>query len=165
MTFQELPQLTDRRRDPKLVKHKTKVYTKRKGKITHIAVHHSLTDSGDYKAFSRYHVESNNWPSIGYTFVINKDGSIDWCLDLNIKSYHVGNSNDFAVGICLVGDFRDYDPTPEQRKSLYDLCNTLMKDLNIPVENVLGHSEYKGYEWKKCPVISMDKVRKDLKSK
>ena len=162
MKFQELKQLTDRRKDPKLIKHPIKLYTKRRGKITHLAIHHSLTDSGSYAAFSRYHVESNGWPSIGYAFVINKDGSIDWCLDLNIKSYHVGNHNDYALGICMVGDFRDSEPTEAQRKSLYELCHALMEDLNIPVKNVWGHSEFKGYEWKKCPAIDMDQVRKDL---
>ncbi|MED1799546.1 hypothetical protein [Brevibacillus porteri] len=28
--------------------------------------------------------------------------------------YHVGNSNRHALGICLVGDFRTQQPTPER---------------------------------------------------
>lgn len=156
--------LNDRRNSPDLFKHKVKLYSKRRGKITHLAIHHSLTDGGDYEAFSRYHVESNNWPSIGYTYVINKDGSVDQCLDLNVKSYHVGNHNDYSLGICMVGDFRDSKPTEPQYQSLIELCKMLMEKLNIPASNVLGHSEYKGFEWKKCPEIDMEALRKALEN-
>jgi len=126
-------------------------------------IHHSLTKSGTAKAFSNYHVKSNGWPGIGYHFVIEKDGDVVWCNDLGTRSYHVGNSNIFSVGICVVGDFRTQTPTEEQIESLLTLSKSLMEDLNISSDFIKGHSEMKGYTWKSCPVIDMDDLRDKIK--
>ena len=146
-----------------LKKHPTKKYSTRPlSAIENIVVHHSLTTQGSAEAFARYHVETNGWPGIGYHFVIEKDGDIDWCNDLETKSYHVGNSNRIAVGVCLVGDFRKELPTTNQMDSLYKLLDALMLDLDVSVSEVKGHSEMTTYSWKPCPVISMDDIRKRL---
>jgi len=160
MKFKTL-EINDKRKT--LTKHKTKKYSTRPlSSVSVIAVHHSLTKQGSAEAFARYHVETNGWPGIGYHFVIEKSGEIDWCHDLEVKSYHVGNSNRKAVGVCLVGDFRSELPTEKQMKSLYKLLDALMLDLDVSVDNVKGHSELPGYAWKPCPVISMDDLRKRL---
>ncbi|MFS1519454.1 peptidoglycan recognition family protein [Bacillus sp. SCS-151] len=67
-------------------------------------MHHSLTKEGSAEAFANYHVSTHNWPGIGYHFVILKDGTIVWCHNPGVMSYHVGDSNKHAIGICLVGD-------------------------------------------------------------
>jgi LysM repeat protein len=67
------------------------------------------------------------------------------------------------MGMCLVGDFRSEEPTDEQMESLFKLSKALMEDLNISVENVKGHSEMKGYDWKPCPVIDMVDLRTKVK--
>ena len=147
----------------KLKRHPEKIYKKRTlNKITHIAVHHSLTKTGSAEAFANYHVTTHKWPGIGYHFVIEKDGSIKWCNDLESKTYHVGNSNGFSLGICLTGDFRTQDATREQWNSLFRLTKYLVKELNISAENVWGHNQFKGYDWKECPCIDMDYVRENL---
>ena len=146
-----------------LARHATKTYTTRPlSAIKYIVVHHSLTTSGTTEAFARYHVETNGWPGIGYHFVIEKNGDIDWCHDIEVKSYHVGNSNGKAIGVCLVGDFRKELPTEAQLFSLYKILDALMLDLNVSVRNVTGHSEMPGYDWKPCPVIDMNDLRARL---
>lgn len=144
-----------------LLRHKTQKYSKRKlSDIRSAAIHHSLTVTGTPEAFANYHVQANGWPGIAYPFVIPKDGTIYWCLDLELISYHVGNSNRHALGICLVGDFRTQQPTPAQLDSL----NRLLKYLQgiLPnMKQILGHSEYPGYSWKQCPVINMNMLRLD----
>ena len=162
MLFESVSKFRDER--DTLTKHTTKKFPTRSiSKITTLIVHHSLTKSGTAKAFSNYHVETNGWPGIGYHFVIEKDGDIVWCNSLETKSYHVGNSNGFCVGICLVGDFRSEEPTEEQMKSLFKLSKALMEDLDITSEFVKGHSEMDGYAWKACPVIDMDDLRTKVK--
>jgi len=157
-----LPKVLDVR--DALVKHTTKKYSVRPvNRITHLTVHHSLTHSGSAESFARYHVQNNGWPGIGYHFVIEKNGQIKWCHDVTVRSYHVGNSNSKSVGICMVGDFRNSDPTSEQEHSLHRLLKWLQQELSIPVENVQGHSEFPGYEWKACPCIDMDALREALK--
>ncbi|HIW33131.1 MAG TPA: peptidoglycan recognition protein family protein [Candidatus Paenibacillus intestinavium] len=146
----------------KLPVHKTKKYNTRKASdIRSLAIHHSLTFSGSAQAFATYHINTNGWPGIAYTYVIDKDGTINQCLDHTTVGYHVGNSNKHALGICLVGDFRNQKPTDAQYKSALELVRWLQLQLPNAVE-VKGHSQYPGYSWKACPVISMDQFRLDL---
>jgi len=124
---------------------------------TDIAIHHSLTEQGDSESFARYHVNNNGWPEIAYHFVILKDGTVEWNHDLGVKSFHVGNSNMQAVGVCLVGDFRYSEPTKEQKESLRNLHAALLKDLPN-YKRTKGHNEFPGYEWKKCPEFDYEAV-------
>ncbi|MFS0655724.1 N-acetylmuramoyl-L-alanine amidase [Bacillus sp. 179-C3.3 HS] len=124
---------------------------------TDIAVHHSLTKSGNSAAFANYHVGTNGWPGVAYHFVILKDGTIEWNHDLGIKSYHVGDSNRFAIGICLVGDFRSEKPTAEQETSFRDLVTALKKDMPN-YKRTRGHNEFPNYSWKACPVFDYKAV-------
>lgn len=151
----------------KLPKHDNKKYSTRPlSAIYYIAVHHSLTDNipggKDVKAFARYHVNNLDWPGIGYHYVIDADGTVYKTNAAKIKSYHVGKHNQSALGVCLVGDFRDYDPTDKQYKALVELVKELKTAYNITTENIKGHSEFEGYQWKKCPEIDMDQLRREV---
>ncbi|WP_332693769.1 peptidoglycan recognition protein family protein [Halalkalibacter lacteus] len=147
-----------------LASSRSRSYTRRaRSAIRNIAIHHSATTSGSAEAFARYHVNELGWPGIGYHYVIDKDGSISLCHDLEVVSYHVGNSNSFAVGICMVGDFRTQSLTDAQRQATLDLTRSLMDQLTIPIDNVWGHIEFPGYSWKPCPSISMQKFRSWLR--
>lgn len=147
-----------------LIRHSYKKFPNRSlANIKHIAVHHSLTATGSAESFARYHVQHNKWPGIGYHFVVEANGKIKWCNDLTAKSYHVGNSNRSAIGVCMTGDFRTNDPTKEQLVSLKELLKYLMRELSISPENVKGHSEFPNYSWKACPCINMDELRNSLK--
>jgi len=135
----------------------------RKRKLTDIrsaAEHHSLTKTGSPLAFANYHVFTNGWPGIAYPFVIDQDGTIYWCLDLDLISYHVGNSNKHALGICMIGDFRYQKPTAAQLQANYRLLQYLQGILPN-MKQILGHQEYPGYSWKNCPAIDMNTFRTD----
>jgi len=147
----------------RLAIHATKHYSPRPlSAITHIAVHHSATKTGSAEAYARYHVNELGWPGIGYHFVIEKDGIIKWANNLQTISYHVGNSNKKAVGICLTGDFKEEQPTSLQWESLFNLLRNLLLELNIGYDQVWGHSQFPGYENKACPCIDMVYVRQQL---
>lgn len=143
----------------KLPVHETKRYKTRKlTDIRSLGIHHSLTFSGTAEAFAGYHVGTNNWPGIGYAYVIERDGTVYWCWDWDVVSYHVGDSNKHALGICMVGDFRMQRPTPEQYAAALELVRYLQGEIPTATK-VKGHSEYPGYSWKPCPVIDMDEFR------
>jgi len=162
MEFQKLPQLVDLRGET--VHDGWQPTAKLENKTDH-AIHHSLTDDGDSFSFARYHVGywsdgefiGNGWPEIAYHFVILKDGTIQWNHDLIVVSYHVGDSNKFAVGTCLVGDFRYYEPTEAQKKSLRELDRCLRKDMSS-YKRTRGHDEFPGYSWKQCPEFDYEEV-------
>lgn len=154
MNFRQLSKLVDLRGKTKSKGSYANVGVNAK---TDIAVHHSLTTSGNSAAFANYHVGTNGWPGIAYHFVILKDGTIEWNHDLGIKSYHVGNSNRFAIGICLVGDFRTEKPTAAQETSFRALVTALKKDMPN-YKRTRGHNEFPGYSWKACPVFDYKAV-------
>lgn len=146
-----------------LARHRNRTYRRRSlGAINNIAIHHSATTSGSAEAFANYHVNSLDWPGIGYHYVVGRDGTISWCHDWEVVSYHVGNSNGRAIGICMVGDFRTQTPTAAQREATIELTLWLMDELNISADNVWGHIEFPGYSWKPCPSIDMNAFRRTL---
>ena len=128
---------------------------------TTIAIHHSLTRRGlggsNAESYAKYHVDTHGWPSIGYSYVIEPDGTIKFCNPIEWRTYHVGNHNNYAVGIVLTGDFRYEDPTPEQEESLRNLVFGLQKAYPR-LKTIKGHNEFSGYEWKACPVFDFRAV-------
>jgi LysM repeat protein len=123
-------------------------------KDTHV-IHHSLTKTGTPEAFANHHIDSNGWPGIAYHFVIQQDGTIYQCDDLDRRTYHAGNTNTRAIGTCVVGDFRKgsgQTPTQPQMESLYLLNKELFDGKELPnMKYVKGHQECPGYSWKNCP--------------
>jgi LysM repeat protein len=118
-----------------------------------LVIHHSATLSGSAEAYARYHTLTLGWQGIGYHFVIEQDGTIKQCHDLNVKSYHVGNSNARSIGICLTGSFTKgtgQKPTQAQKDSLYLLVKEIQKEVPS-IKKVLGHNECPDYSWKNCP--------------
>jgi hypothetical protein len=147
----------------KLTRHPSRLFpTRVLSAITHIAVHHSATKTGSAEIYARFHTNDLNWPGIGYHFVIEKDGIIKWTNNLQVVSYHVGNSNRKAAGVCLTGDFREQEPTQAQWNSLFELLKCLMNELSLSHDSVWGHSQFPGYETKACPCIDMAWVRQQL---
>lgn len=144
-----------------LPKHKTRSYGRRsKSQITKIAFHHSATTSGSADAFARYHVNTLGWPGIGYHYVVDRDGTINWCNDLETISYQVGGHNATSIGVNLVGNFSIEGPTDAQLKSAIWLLNHLLKTElpHLKISDILGHKEFSN-QATACPVISMNDVR------
>ena len=143
-------------------KHPTKrPSTRTVNQITHIAIHHSLTTSGSAEAFANYHVGTNDWSVMGYHYVVGREGDISWCSDHTVVTPHVGNHNRYSLGICMVGDFRTQQPTEKQYEATLWLVNHLQKQLPNKCQ-VWGHNQFSGYQSKQCPVIDMNKFRKDV---
>lgn len=161
--FQSLEQLVDKREG-----------LAEKGEYTDYGVdsktvrvwHHSLTkkDLGgsDAASFAKYHVNNLGWHGVGYHFIIEpknvitgKDGKkrarIIWAHNPGAKSYHVGNSNKFALGICVAGDYRSDKLDEATLLSISELHAALVKD-GIGNSDK-SHREMPGYSWKDCCVF------------
>lgn len=150
-----------------LTTHPLKMYQKRLvSDIKKIAVHHSGTKdvpgSRDVFAFAQHHVKNNGWPGIGYHYVIDVNGVIYKCNSTTTVSYHVSGHNRESLGICLIGNFRNSNPTNVQLKSLHKLLKKLIGVCVLSTDDVLGHNEFDGHQSNHCPSIDMNKVRSDL---
>jgi len=137
--------------------HPTKVYGSRSlGELTHIVVHHSgpapldMTAEQAAAATANYHIDSNGWPGIGYHVVIVPSGDWAYCQSLTTVSYHVGNYNRVAVGICLWGDYRT-EPVPAAMvNALEEVVRWIIHERNVWADDtgnaarrlqVVGHWE------------------------
>jgi N-acetylmuramoyl-L-alanine amidase len=166
-SFQKLPQLVDMR--GKLPHGRG--YSKRKTPLTRCirAWHHSLTlkdlAGSVAESFAKFHLSL--WGTgLGYHFVIEPQHVVDtprgkrarivYGNDISLKTYHVGNSNDFAIGICVAGDYRKEELDDATKASIDELQEALAAD-NIGCEDK-SHNEFPGYAWKACCVFDYQKT-------
>lgn len=116
-----------------------------------IVIHHSATATGGAAAFDKIH-RGKGWDELGYHFVVGngtdtRDGQVEvgprwprqkWGAHAKTPD---NRFNDFGIGICLVGNFDNTQPTPEQMKSLSRLVAHLMRTYRIPADRVVGHGD------------------------
>jgi N-acetyl-anhydromuramyl-L-alanine amidase AmpD len=125
-------------------------------KWTAIMIHHSGTKNGDTAIFDKWHRENNHWQGVGYDFVIGNgsnsgDGQVEvtfrW--QKQVTGAHVGGTpgnwaNKDGIGICLVGDFNQTQPTSAQMQSLVKLVRFLQNRYGIPKSRIYGHNTTPG---------------------
>ncbi len=80
--------------------------------------------------------------SMPYTFIITRLGLIEQALPLTVKSPHARKWNRSAVGIGVVGDFRETEPSNAQTASFIVLCARLQDRLGRQL-TVIGHTDVK----------------------
>jgi hypothetical protein len=122
----------------------------------YIVIHHSATDTGGAASFDRLHRLVRHWDELGYHFVIgNGSESADGAIEIGPRWYkqkwgaHCGGTpnneyNEFGIGICLVGDFRQHLPSPRQLAALSRLARYLAKRYQIGPERIIGHGQAPG---------------------
>jgi len=116
-----------------LPSHPEKSYSKRPlSGITTLVIHHTVSPPDrSIESIAAYHVNTRDWPGIGYHYVISDDGTIYQTNYLETKSYHAGTNapgdeNAYTVGIALQGDFT-HDPPPQAQ---LDATKWLVGNLN-----------------------------------
>jgi len=141
----------------------------------YVMLHHSLTEDGStvsWQAIRRWHkglhpdspYRSKPMIDIGYHFgieLINDEYEILVGRDLGQAGAHCVGMNHKAIGICFVGNF-DLAPVPDgQWEKGLQLVSGLVKSLDIPLVNIVGHRDYAP---KGCPgkMFSLEKFRQDL---
>jgi LysM repeat protein len=91
---------------------------------------------------------------------VNGKATIYYCVDISKKSYHVGNSNNIGLGICVIGDYRTDKLTDPTIHSIIDLHKALIADGIGKYDK--AHNEMPGYSWKACCVFDYNKAFKDV---
>jgi N-acetylmuramoyl-L-alanine amidase len=139
-----------------------------------IIIHHSATRVGNAEAFDAAHRVRGMINGLAYHFVIDNgsngmpDGHIEtgerWRTQLHGGHCRQAYINETGIGICLVGNFTDSQPTAKQLDALVLLIRGLQEQFQIPDDNVLGHGEVIG-EFSECPgrEFPWEQLRKRLK--
>ncbi|MBI5414296.1 SpoIID/LytB domain-containing protein [Candidatus Peregrinibacteria bacterium] len=131
-------------------------------KIEKVVIHHTARaldgDARDPKEIMRaiysYHALSRGWGDIGYNFVIDRNGYIyeGRAGGNNVVAGHVYCANVQTIGIALMGNFEEENPTDAQvdalKKFLPHLAKTYQLDLTAEsrfhgkyLPNLLGHRD------------------------
>ena len=118
----------------------------------YIVIHHSATNGGNAAEFGQMH-RDRGWDEMGYHFVItNGDGGSNGQVQVGSRWWkqkwgaHTGGTpdneyNEYGIGICIVGNFMNHNPTPEQLKSTRELVAYLMETYKIPMRNLISHKD------------------------
>lgn len=119
--------------------------------VIHCAVTPPSMDVGA-EEIGRWHREKG-YLSIGYHFVIRRDGTVENGRDITIPGAHARGHNHNSVGICLVGgcdeDMKSENNfTQEQFIALEDLLMRLVSEYDI--HTVIGHRDLPNVT-KTCP--------------
>ncbi len=123
----------------------------------YVVIHHTAADAGDVESIDRVHrqrkdASGNNWLGIGYHFVIGNgngmgDGEIEptfrWKKQMHGAHAGVNEYNQRGIGIALIGNFEEHDPTPAQIQALQRLLIALARRYGIAPEDIIGHSDVK----------------------
>lgn len=124
---------------------------------THIVIHHSLTKDSEtvsWGAIKDFHVNVNGWNDIGYHFGLELARD-RYEIFMGRMTDEVGahcpqnGMNTKGIGICLVGNFDIEKPSKLQYDKLIVLVKFLMRQYNIPKENISGHHDHN--PGKSCP--------------
>lgn len=129
--------------------------------ITHIILHHTAAEEKDTEQIRRYH-KGLGWRDIGYDYVIEKDGKIVTGRSLDITGAHAGVAyyNQHAIGIAVIGNLIRREIYDAQYASLVHLVDSLVREHNIPLGNILLHREIKQTA---CPgTLPRDRLISDL---
>jgi N-acetylmuramoyl-L-alanine amidase len=102
---------------------------------------------------TRWHVQERKWRTIGYHYVIDRDGSIAQGRAETEAGAHVAGHNTGSIGICLIGGFGSNENdaferhfTPEQDRALRGLIEEISS--RAAIKRVRGHNEAAA---KACP--------------
>jgi N-acetyl-anhydromuramyl-L-alanine amidase AmpD len=139
-----------------------------------IVIHHSASDAGGAARFDQWH-RAKGWDELGYHFVIGNgtdtaDGQVEvgprW-----IEQKHGAHCktpdeyyNQHGIGICLVGNFDNYDPTPAQLANLLRLCGFISRQFHIPPSRIYTHGGITGKT--DCPGkrFNVEVIRREVPS-
>ncbi|MCW8876391.1 MAG: N-acetylmuramoyl-L-alanine amidase [Kangiellaceae bacterium] len=134
------------------------------GRWEYIVIHHSAGNFGNIEFLQKVHRQrqaGDPIDAIPYHFVIGNGNGMglgeiasDWRKENNIWGAHVSGRNSernfLGLGICMIGNFEKTPVKEQQYQALVRLCRKLMKQYNIPVENISGHGLTEG-EMTLCP--------------
>ncbi len=121
---------------------------------THIVIHHTVTDEGSAYSIDGLHQQRGWENGMGYHFLIDNGtrgkamGQIEvgprWIKQMQGAHVKVGDWNQRAIGICVVGNYSETGLPDKMLESLVFLVTTLKTFYHIPDHNIVGHRDVPG---------------------
>jgi LysM repeat protein len=142
-------------------KYKMKSNVNPMGHIKKITVHHTtvpdnidkMSDIQYLNIIEKTH-QKKRWASIGYHYIIGRDGTIYQGRPIKYQGAHVSGANSNNIGVSLIGDFNKKLPNSTQLNSLNTMLGYLRKKYQLPATKVYGHKHLGQSE---CPGRQLEK--------
>lgn len=119
---------------------------------------------------ANYHINHNNWCSIGYHAYIDQYGKVYQVNNLKERGAHAGNANDYSIGVVMCGDWRlqsgvenkDLTASPQQYKALvWTLAH--LQNTYPQFTNIVSHASLSSN--RSDPNLHMEELVADVKKK
>ncbi|MFC1496989.1 peptidoglycan recognition family protein [Verrucomicrobiota bacterium] len=78
---------------------------------------------------------------IGYHFIVDYTGRVWEGRSLAYEGAHVLNENEKNIGVMLMGNFEEQQPSPEQLSSMKKVVDLLARQYKMKKQNVYGHCD------------------------
>jgi hypothetical protein len=142
---------------------------KNRKQTNRIILHHSLSGFSDVETIRRWHTlpkpSGNGWEDIGYHYVISRDGKCREGRHRTLIGAHAAGRNTDSIGVCMIGNFHEYEPTLEQVDAVarlyHQLCRLYSKSLKLEYHrpHIFNLFEPKSYQtFNSCPGSKLDRV-------
>jgi len=116
-------------------------------------LHHTASSAGSVESVHEAHI-GRGWDGIGYHFLIGNgkgmdDGEIQptfrWREQIHGAHAKSPNNeyNEYGIGICLVGNFEETDPSDAQLASVKRLVSVLKHEYHLTDSQVIAHRDVK----------------------
>lgn len=106
--------------------------------------------------------KQRGWRCIGYHYVIDLDGTIEYGRHVSTPGAHCYRHNAHSIGVCYIGGRDEHGNTadtrtPEQKEALNKLLYKLITIYRCPVK---GHHDYD--RQKDCPCFDAQKEYRNM---
>ena len=122
--------------------------------VKHCIIHHAASSNSntDYTAVVRniylLHTQSNGWDDIGYNFLVAPDGTIYAGRDPlgvddedNIQGAHFCSKNSGTMGVCLLGNYQEIEPSDTMISSLVSLLSWKLHKEDLSAYDEYNHPD------------------------
>ncbi|XP_068623386.1 peptidoglycan-recognition protein LB-like isoform X2 [Battus philenor] len=126
--------------------------------VPYVVIHHSYIPPACYesaqcknamRSMQDFHMDGRGWWDIGYHFAVGSDGVAYEGRGWNILGAHALHFNTVSIGICLIGDWSNSLPPPQQIKTAKSLIAAGVELGYIkPEYKLVGHRQVRNTE---CP--------------
>lgn len=129
----------------------------RMGRVTRITVHHDGMDTY-YDTTSRAAIDrlemirrshtNRGWADIGYHFAVDPAGRVYEGRPAQLQGAHVSRMNEQNLGILVMGNFNNQEPTPAVQRTLVSFISSQRARFGVSTSRIYTHQELKPTQ---CP--------------
>jgi len=105
-----------------------------------IVIHHSAFSHASPAEIQGLHMDRRGYADVAYHFMIDSDGVIYEGREIDVRGAHVQGFNTGSVGIVLLGNFNESEPSQAQLDSMASLVDYLR--FTYEIRFLAGHKDF-----------------------